>query len=187
MTERTALIVVDVQNDFTEGGALGVTGGAKVAADVSAYVAEHGGDYDYIVATRDAHIDPGDHFSETPNFVDTWPVHCVVGTAGAEFHQDLKLARVDAVFDKGNYDPAYSGFEGTSADQLLGPWLREREVVSVDVVGIATDHCVRATALDAVKEGLQTRVLVELTAGVADESTQRALAEFADAGITVVS
>lgn len=183
---KSALIVVDVQNDFTEGGALGVTGGAQVAADVTAYVADHASDYDFIVATRDMHIDPGAHFSDNPDFVDSWPVHCVVGTGGAEFHPDLQLTRVDAVFDKGNYEAAYSGFEGSTDGVPLDEWLRERGVERVDVVGIATDYCVRATALDAVREGLRTRVLVDLTAGVAPESTERALSEFADAGITVV-
>lgn len=183
---KSALIVVDVQNDFTEGGALGVTGGAQVAADVTAYVADHASAYDFIVATRDMHIDPGAHFSDNPDFVDSWPVHCVVGTGGAEFHPDLQLTRVDAVFDKGNYEAAYSGFEGSTDGVPLDEWLRERGVERVDVVGIATDYCVRATALDAVREGLRTRVLVDLTAGVAPESTERALSEFADAGITVV-
>ncbi len=183
---KSALIVVDVQKDFTEGGALGVTGGAQVAADVTAYVADHASAYDFIVATRDMHIDPGAHFSDNPDFVDSWPVHCVVGTGGAEFHPDLQLTRVDAVFDKGNYEAAYSGFEGSTDGVPLDEWLRERGVERVDVVGIATDYCVRATALDAVREGLRTRVLVDLTAGVAPESTERALSEFADAGITVV-
>jgi nicotinamidase/pyrazinamidase len=165
-----ALIVVDVQNDFCEGGSLAVAGGAGVAAAVSRHIAGHRGDYAHVVATRDHHIDPGDHFSDRPDYVDSWPPHCVAGTPGAEFHPDLETGAVDAVFDKGAYEAAYSGFEGADADgRGLADWLRERGVTEVDVVGIATDHCVRATALDAAEAGLRTRVLLGLTAGDAGQ------------------
>ncbi|MGY2127318.1 isochorismatase family protein [Blastococcus sp. SYSU DS0617] len=168
-----ALIVVDVQNDFCEGGSLAVAGGAAVAAAVTAHMAEGG--YDHVVATRDHHIDPGSHFSEAPDFVDSWPRHCVVGTDGVELHPALDRAPIEAVFDKGEYAAAYSGFEGTADGVTLAEWLRQHDVDAVDVVGIATDHCVRATALDAVANGLTTRVLLDLTAGVSEATTEAAL------------
>jgi len=181
-----ALIVVDVQNDFCEGGSLAVTGGAAVAAAVSQRLREADGPWDHVVATRDHHVDPGAHFSDTPDFVDSWPPHCRVGTPGASFHPELDVAPIEAVFDKGAYTAAYSGFEGAEPGGTgLLEWLADRGVTDVDVVGIATDHCVRATALDAAAAGLQVTVLLELCAGVAPESTERAIAELRAAGITV--
>jgi nicotinamidase/pyrazinamidase len=180
-----ALIVVDVQNDFCEGGSLAVAGGAAVAAAISAHVAAGG--YDQVVATRDYHTDPGAHFSDHPDFVATWPVHCVRGTAGASFHPELDVAPVAAVFAKGAHAAAYSGFEGTTGDGVpLAEWLRTHDIDAVDVVGIATDHCVRATALDAARNGLRTVVLLDLTAGVARSTVDSALTELADAGVTLV-
>ncbi|MEO6879965.1 MAG: isochorismatase family protein [Mycobacteriaceae bacterium] len=182
---RTALIVVDVQNDFCEGGSLAVTGGAAVAAAISRRMAES--PYAHVVATRDHHVDPGTHFSDHPDFVDSWPPHCRVGTPGASFHPDLDVAPVQAVFSKGAYAAAYSGFEGVGpGGQSLVEWLRERLIDTVDVVGLATDHCVRATALDAAREGFATTVLCDLTAGVAPESVERALAELSAAGVALV-
>ncbi|WP_412541804.1 isochorismatase family protein [Longispora sp. K20-0274] len=188
-----ALIIVDVQNDFCEGGSLAVTGGAAVAAGVTAALRSGGADpvelrpgrWDHVVATQDHHIDPGAHFSDTPDYVDSWPVHCVVGTAGQEFHPALDTDRIEAVFHKGEYAAAYSGFEGAAEGVTLAAWLRDRGVTEVDVVGIATDYCVRATALDAAREGFATTVLTSLTAGVAPESTERALADLRAAGVTV--
>ena len=180
-----ALLVVDVQNDFCEGGSLAVTGGAAVAAAVSALIAN--ADYDVVVATRDAHRDPGPHFAAEPDFVDSWPPHCVVGTAGAEFHPAFDAQQVEAVFDKGATAAAYSGFEGVDAAGTgLETWLRNRDVDAVDVVGLATDYCVRATALDAVRLRFATRVLLELTAGVASATVDAALAEMAAADVTLV-
>jgi len=179
-----ALIVVDVQNDFCEGGSLAVAGGAAVAAAISRHVSAGG--YDHVVATRDHHIDPGPHFSDTPDYVDSWPPHCRAGTAGASFHPDLDVAPIEAVFSKGAHAAAYSGFEGADpAGRSLAEWLRERDVEAVDVVGIATDHCVRATALDAARAGLHTTVLLEFTAGVAPATVDSALAELARAGVTL--
>jgi nicotinamidase/pyrazinamidase len=179
-----ALIIVDVQNDFCEGGSLPVSGGAEVAAAISSYVAAHRDDYRHIVATRDFHRDPGDHFAEHPDYTDSWPPHCVIGTPGADFHPGLDLAPIETVFSKGEHQAAYSGFEGSADDgTALGEWLRKHEVDSVDVVGIATDHCVRATALDARGAGLATRVLLGMTAGVALPTTERAITEMGDAGI----
>lgn len=176
-----ALIVVDVQNDFCEGGSLAVAGGAAVAAAISAHMA--GGGYDHVGATRDHHIDPGAHFAEAPDFVDSWPRHCVVGTEGVELHPALDRAPIEAVFDKGEYAAAYSGFEGTADGVALAGWLRQRGVDAVDVVGIATDHCVRATALDAVGNGLAARVLLPLTAGVSAATTEAALDQLRTAGV----
>lgn len=189
MTEhiRTALLIVDVQNDFCEGGSLAVSGGAAVAAAITAYTGrDHG--YLAVAATRDHHIDPGDHFSETPDFVDSWPRHCVVGTPGVDFHPAFDAAVADEVFSKGEYSAAYSGFEGASADGVaLGDWLRERDINAVDVVGLATDHCVLATALDARAAGFTTRVLLEYSAGVSPETTGAAIATMTGAGVSVVS
>ena len=179
---RRALLVVDVQNDFCEGGSLPVEGGAAVAAAVSAFVAN--ADYDHVVATRDAHRDPGEHFAAEPDFVDSWPAHCVVGTPGAEFHPAFDAQLVEAVFDKGAWRAAYSGFEGADADGTpLAGWLRAHGVDQVDVVGLATDYCVRATALDAAAAGFGVRVLLELTAGVAAATVDAAIAEMAAAGV----
>jgi len=177
-----ALIIVDVQNDFCEGGSLAVPGGAGVAAGISA--ALKSGSWDHVVATKDYHIDPGAHFSEHPDFVDSWPAHCVVGTEGASFHPALETERVEAVFHKGEHKAAYSGFEGhTREGEGLADWLRARSVTEVEVVGIATDHCVRATALDAKQAGFTTTVLLDLTAGVAAATTTAALAQFEEASV----
>jgi nicotinamidase/pyrazinamidase len=178
-----ALIVVDVQNDFCEGGSLAVAGGAAVAAAISAHARTAAGDYAHVVATRDHHIDPGHHFAEQPDFLGTWPAHCVAGTGGVELHPALDRGPLAAVFDKGEYAAAYSGFEGTADGTPLADWLRERGVDAVDVVGIATDHCVRATALDAVGNGFATRVLLHLTAGVAEGTTEAALDRLRTAGV----
>lgn len=208
---KRALIIADVQNDFCEGGSLPVTGGAEVAAAISAALSTMD-IWDHVVATRDHHIDPGPHFAggergsnsaggettsnsaggedrtrnaEEPDFVTSWPVHCVANTSGAEFHPALDTDRIEATFLKGEYGAAYSGFEGHAGGIGLAAWLRMRDVSTVDIVGIATDHCVRATALDAVREGFTTTVLVDLTAGVAPDTTAAALAELRAAGVTL--
>ncbi|MFZ0230947.1 MAG: pyrazinamidase PncA [Mycobacterium sp.] len=182
-----ALIVVDVQKDFCEGGSLAVTGGAGLARAISAYLAD-GAEYRHVVATQDFHIDPGDHFSDHADYVSSWPPHCRAGSAGAEFHPDLDSGRFEAVFRKGAYDAGYSGFTGVDTSGTpLADWLRQRDVDQVDVVGIATDHCVRRTAEDAVREGLGTRVLVDLTAGVGEESTAAAVEALRAAGVTIVA
>jgi nicotinamidase/pyrazinamidase len=181
-----ALVVVDVQNDFCEGGSLAVAGGAAVAARISALLAgPH--PYDHVVATLDHHVDPGPHFSDEPDFVDSWPRHCVAGTAGADFHPALDTTAVEEVFRKGAHSAAYSGFEGTTSDGVsLADWLRERGVDEVDVAGIATDYCVAATAADARRAGFATRVLRGFTAGVAPESSAAALAGLREAGVEVL-
>ncbi len=174
--------MVDVQNDFCEGGSLAVAGGGAVAARITDYLAVS--DYSTVVATRDYHIDPSAHFSDTPDYVESWPPHCRVGTPGANFHPNLNTATIEAVFSKGAYTAAYSGFEGSSeSGESLVDWLRAKGIDTVDVCGIATDHCVRATALDAVSAGLHTRVLLGLTAGVAPATTATALDRMRSAGV----
>ena len=180
-----ALVIVDVQNDFCEGGSLAVAGGTSVARAITALLSgDHG--YDCVVATKDFHIDPGDHFSDHPDYVSSWPRHCVARTPGAELHPDLDVTSIEAVFLKGAYAAAYSGFEGMADGVNLADWLRSRGVDRVDVVGIATDYCVRATAMDAATSGFTTRVLVDLTAGVAADSTVTALTDMRGAGVELI-
>jgi len=185
-----ALVVVDVQNDFCEGGSLPVEGGGAVAVAITEAVGTDraGRTYDHVVATKDWHIDPGEHFAAEgtdPNYVDTWPVHCVADTTGAEFHPSLRIP-VDELFLKGRTTASYTGFDGLAVGDdsvRLGDWLKARGVTDVDVVGLATDHCVKATALDAAKAGFNTTVLLDKCAGVAPDSTEAALVELRDAGV----
>jgi nicotinamidase/pyrazinamidase len=181
-----ALIIVDVQNDFCEGGSLPVTGGAAVARGISSLLASADHGYAHVVATQDYHFDPGNHFSEHPDYAATWPPHCVAGTAGAEFHPDLDIRPIEAIFRKGAHAAAYSGFQGADDKGTpLAEWLRAHDVDQVDVVGIATDHCVRATAADATAAGFGTRVLLGLAAGVAPGTTADAITALEAAGIEV--
>jgi nicotinamidase/pyrazinamidase len=215
-----ALIIVDVQNDFCEGGSLPVSGGAELAGTISEYVDAHHGQFDHIVATQDWHLEPGPHFSEEPDFLESWPRHCVAGTRGAELHPDLDPEYIQAYFRKGQFTAAYSGFEGVlapddavptgdrtpgamplsgtgepgdagaaaadAAEDAIGldDWLQSHDVEDVVVVGIATDHCVKATALDGVQAGYSVTVLRELTVGIA-EDLDDAVAEMELGGVDV--
>ena len=183
-----ALVIVDVQNDFCEGGSLAVAGGAAVGRAISEYLA--GPDrarYDHVVASQDFHVDPGEHFSADPDFYASWPAHCVAGTSGAEFHPDLDTSQIEETFRKGQHSAAYSAFEGTNpAGATLAAWLKERGVTDVDVVGIATDYCVYATAADAAKAGFATTVLLNLTAGVDPHTTAAAIDQLRAAGVLLV-
>ena len=189
---KRALIVVDVQNDFCEGGSLAVAGGAQVAHDI-AEVLHHWSakdpkapDYAHVVATKDHHVDPGHHWSDDPDFRESWPVHCRVGTEGEAFHPNLDPQPFDAIFRKGEHTAAYSGFEGSEPGGVaLADWLRRHEVTEVDVCGIATDYCVRETALDAVRHGFTTRVLTDLCAGVSPDTSSQALTDLQQAGVTL--
>lgn len=179
-----AAIVVDVQNDFTEGGSLAVLGGAGVAAAITAHL--RASSYDHVVATRDHHIAPGAHFAARPDYVQTWPAHCVVGTGGVELHPDLDRSLLEEVFDKGEYAAAYSGFEGRGrGGVVLADWLRGAGVDAVEVMGLTTDFCVVSTALDAAREGFATTVRLDLTAGVGAETTAAAVDRLEAAGITL--
>jgi nicotinamidase/pyrazinamidase len=181
-----ALIIVDVQNDFCEGGSLAVAGGAAVARGITSLLADPDHGYDHVVATKDFHIDPGSHFADEPDYAKSWPVHCVAGSPGSQFHPELDTAQIEATFRKGAHAAAYSGFEGADDDGTpLAAWLRARGVDRVDVVGIATDYCVRSTAADAVANGFDTRVLLGLTAGVAPGSTSEAIESLRGTGVDV--
>ncbi|MBM9460070.1 isochorismatase family protein [Nocardioides sp. zg-536] len=191
-TPSKALLVVDVQNDFVEGGSLGVEGGRDVARRISEHLAAHADEYAVIAASRDWHLGEGTnggHFhapGEEPDFVQTWPVHCVQGHEGSEYAPELVTDAVTHHVVKGMGEPAYSAFEGVTEDgaRLLDV-LSEAGVREVEVAGIATDYCVRATALDAARAGLFVRLLPGLHAGVAKESSEAALAELAQAGVDV--
>jgi nicotinamidase/pyrazinamidase len=179
-----ALVIVDVQNDFCEGGSLAVAGGGEVARKISRYLADGG--YSYVVASRDFHVDPGGHFSAEPDYVNSWPPHCVVGTTGADFHPDLDTSGIEMVFSKGAHTAAYSAFEGSDdAGTGLADWLRARGVTEVDVVGIATDYCVRATSIDAARAGFTTQVLLGLTAAVDPTTMAESINAMRAAGVTV--
>ncbi|WKS55915.1 isochorismatase family protein [Corynebacterium accolens] len=177
---NTALIIVDVQHDFCPGGALGTDRGNEVAEKISSLQTE----YDTVVATQDWHIDPGSHFAEDPDFVDSWPVHCIADSYGAQIHEAIGPAQ--AYFRKGEYTAAYSGFEGEADGVLLAEWLREHDIDAVDIVGIATDHCVQATAADALKEGFPVRVLSEYCSPVDSDRGDAALAKLEKSGATIV-
>lgn len=206
-----ALIIVDVQNDFCEGGTLAVTGGAQVAAEIGEFLEENHAEYDAIVATQDWHIDPGKHFAESPDFQTSWPVHCVAGTPGAELYPDLDTDHIQARFLKGLYDDGYSGFEGrlgepervgilegekgirvepgdvvSSTAPDLDSWLRSQDIDAVTLVGIATDHCVRATALDAAENDYRVRVITDLTAAVDKDQLEETYEELREAGVELV-
>ena len=223
MTEQNrALVIVDVQNDFCEGGALAVAGGADVAAALADHVTEAREDYAAVVTTRDWHVDPAGHFAAAsledrdaePDYVRTWPVHCVAGTPGAELHPDLSAEDldIDAEFLKGQHADGYSGFDGAAGDpdtvrsgeedsapagpygatrgaahaaddgDSLDDWLRAADVDAVTVVGLATDHCVRATVLDALEAGYEVTVRTDLVAAVDDAAGEAALHEMEAAG-----
>jgi nicotinamidase/pyrazinamidase len=187
--ETTGLLVVDVQNDFCEGGSLAVTGGAAAAAAITEHLRTGKDAYAVVLASRDWHqpdSDNGGHFAATPDFVTTWPAHCVVGTPGAEYHPDLDTSLVDAHVRKGTGMPAYSLFEGRADDGRPAlDVLRDAGVTAVDVVGIATDYCVLQSALGALRAGFRVTVLPDLCAGVAPATTDAALRTLREAGATV--
>lgn len=187
MVDRVrALIIVDMQNDFCVGGSVPVAGADALSHAINDYLARRPG-YQHIVATKDNHINPGDHFSDKPDYVSSWPPHCVVGSFGTDFHPDLDTSPVEAVFFKGAYSAAHSGFEGIDeAETPLLDWLLLRDVDEVDVLGVATDFCVCRTAQDAARAGFDTRLLLDLSVGVGALSTMEALDEMRTAGVMVV-
>jgi nicotinamidase/pyrazinamidase len=189
-----ALFVIDVQNDFCEGGALACQGGAQVAANITTYLKSSKSDYDFVIASRDWHTPNslnGGHFptqGNEPDFVNTWPLHCIAGEPGADYHPNLDASLIDIHIKKGQGQHGYSIFEGvTDSGENLHELIQRLEIAEVDVVGIATDYCVRASALDANNSGLQVRVITSLTAGVSAASTEAAIDELVDAGVRVAA
>lgn len=184
---RRVLVVVDVQVDFCEGGSLPVAGGAAVAAAISSYIAACAGRYLCVAATRDYHTAPEGHFvapGTDPDYVDTWPAHCVAGTPGAEYHPALWLPAETTHLTKGATSAAYSGFEASNpAGMDLGDLLDAWDVEQIDICGIAESHCVAATALDAAEAGYRTAILADLTVGVSQATTEAARARMAAAGV----
>ena len=203
MQTRKALIVVDVQPTFCEGGELGVDGGNAVADRIAAFVRTHRSDYAYLATTQDWHIEPGSHWSSHPDFVDTWPVHGKAGTPNAELHPAVNALGIAHHFKKGQYSAAYSGFEGIEdntdtiqtrdevaagleAGHTLANALADAAITQVDVVGIAESHCVKETALDAHRLGYDVRVFTDLTVPVSPELGEAARRDMADEDITLV-
>lgn len=181
-----ALIVVDLQNDFVT-GSLRVPGAEKIADEIAHYIAEHGGDYDYLISTQDWHIEPNHHFSDEPDYENTWPVHCKATTWGAELHKAIENVPFSLQVRKGHYSAAYSGFEGFGVSGwTLHFFLEEKNVDEVDIVGLAFDHCVAATAIDAISLGLKTRVLTNYTAAVSSERQNKVLEELTDVGVELI-
>lgn len=187
---KTALLLVDVQNDFCPGGPLATARGDEVASKIAQYLESEDNrtrEYAAVLASQDWHIDPGEHFSETPDFTDTWPPHCVADSYGAEIRGPIDTSAIDVFFRKGEYSASYSAFEGNDANGTsLAEWLHAHEIAALDVCGIATDHCVRATVLDALREGLKVRVLRGMVSPVDDATGARALQEMFDAGAELV-
>jgi len=183
-----ALLIVDVQPTFCEGGSLPVEGGNDVARAVAGFANLRRDQYDTLVTTQDWHVDPGDHFSSDPDYVDTWPPHAVAGTQEAELHPALSELYPEVTVKKGERAAAYSGFEGLDGEgRPLASILKDSEITAVDVVGLAESHCVKATALDAVRAGLTVRVLTDLTAPVTPEQGEAARRELAEAGVTLIA
>lgn len=181
-----ALLVIDVQKDFCEGGSLAVEGGNAVAFNITSYLEDHNLDYALVVATQDWHISPGGHWSKNPDYVDSWPVHCRAYSRGADLNDMLSPEFIDVTVRKGMFNAAYSGFEGVYTTHNLEKVLERFDIDEVDVCGIATDYCVRATALDSARLGFNTRVLLNLTAAVHPENLEQVVVELRQNGIEVV-
>ena len=185
--DHRALIIVDVQPTFCEGGALGVKGGNATANAIAGFVDTYRSHYALTVTTQDWHIHPGAHWSDHPDYVDSWPVHGKAGTPEAELHPVIKALHPDLSVKKGQYTAAYSGFEGTTPDgEKLKDALRDHGITELDIVGIATDYCVKQTALDARRLGYPVRMIADLTAPVAKDGYGKALDEIGKAGADVI-
>lgn len=197
-----ALIIVDVQPTFCEGGELGVEGGNAVAERIAEYVETHRNEYSYVATTQDWHVEPGRHWSDDPDYVDTWPVHGKAGTANAGLHLAIAALGIGHHFKKGQYSPSYSGFEGLedntdriptreevaadlTAGRTLANALEAAGITRVDVVGLAESHCVKETALDARKLGYETHVIEELTEPVSEELGVDARRQMREAGVVL--
>jgi nicotinamidase/pyrazinamidase len=183
---RRAIIVVDPQPDFFEDGPLPIVGATATAQRIRDFLNAKRERYDVAIVTQDWHVDPGEHWSASPNYESSWPVHCAADSPGAQIHEALADVEWDAVIHKGAREGAYSGFEGQRLDGTsLAEVLFAEGVLDVIVVGFATDHCVKATAMDAQRLGFDVRVALDLCAGVTPATTHAAIADMAAAGISI--
>lgn len=181
-----ALLVIDVQNDFCEGGALPVAHGAEIARRITQFIRQRVGTYELILASQDCHVEPKGHFSSKPDFVFSWSIHALKGSYGSQLHQALDSSLIDHVIYKGEYKGAFSAFEGiTSAGEYLLELLERREIEVVDICGIATDFCVLHTALDAIDSGFPTTVFLDLIGGVSEQGSIDALEELQSRGVNL--
>ncbi len=182
--EHHALIVVDPQPDFFESGPLPIPGATAIAEKIADYLRDNVDNFSMTVVTQDWHIDPGAHWSDDPDFVTKWPVHCAANTSGADIYSSLRDQHWDAVIRKGQHDGAYSGFQGTSDDgSTLEEVLKSAGVERVTIVGFATDYCVKATSLDARTLGFEVNVVLDLCAGVHPATSRDAITSMANAGV----
>lgn len=187
METSRALIIVDVQPAFCEGGALGVEGGNAIAHAIADFVTTNESEYELILTTQDWHVDPGSHFSQTPDFVDTWPPHAIAGTPEAELHPEIADLSVDVHIKKGEYSAAYSGFEGVDPrGRSLEEVLRSTHLSTIDVVGLAESHCVKETAIDALRSGWRVRVFTDLTVPISAELGEEARRDMDEAGVELI-
>lgn len=184
---HTALLVVDMQNCFVDDGELGITGGRQLALDIKDYIESHGTQYQLIISSQDWHIDPRDHFSEEPDYIDIWPEHGKAHTYSAELVKELNDIKFDCAIKKGQYSPGYSAFEGHTDDsQSLETYLKEQEIDAIDICGLALSHCVKQSALDAHALGFKTRLLAPLSLAVHQEDTSSILHELKQSGIEII-
>ncbi len=173
-----ALMIIDVQNDFCPGGALPVPDGDKVVPVINTLMDR----FDLVVATRDWHPEQTAHFEK-------WPVHCVRNTFGAQFHPDLDTSGIDKIISKGtgNRDDGYSAFETEELD--LAAFLRQKGMDELYFTGLATEYCVKASAMDAVRKGFKTFVITDAVRGidVYPGDIDKALKEMEKAGIELIT
>lgn len=187
---KRALVVVDVQNDFIT-GSLATDAGEQTAKAIREHLDTKAHTYDYILSTQDWHYSPGSHWSDEPDYVNSWPKHCEANTWGAQLHSAIADFPFRESFYKGKFSAAYSGFEGVSTRRSnvthkLERWLNQREVLALDVCGIATDYCVQATVLDAIELGYATTLLEHLCASVSEDTAERAISDMLRAGTIVL-
>lgn len=185
-----ALVIIDEQNDFVEGGNLAVEGGREVVRE-TVRLLEDVSPYKVVITTQDWHIEPGEHFSEDPDFVDSWPVHCVADEFGSELVEGLPEAleslEIPVVsIKKGMYEDAYSGFQGVADGKTLEEVLREYDVQTLDIVGIAFNYCVAETAIDGRELGYDVNVIEEFTATIPNEIVEPKREEMLEAGVKIL-
>lgn len=190
--DKKGLLVVDVQNDFCLGGALEVPGSERVVQNIKYHIENNRATYHTLIFTKDWHIRPDTHFSDTPDYKDTWPRHCVADTYGAAIHRTLapfSMGAAAKIILKGEYSAGYSGFDGHLVDSrtTLLEYLRSMDNMELVVCGLAFDYCVRSTAIDSAKYSFKTSVLMECTAAVSNSNNFRICDELESHKVTLIS